>query len=117
MVKVEDQKHAYALASIIINEDATLNDTIHIINYKNSYDQFARKVKVVNAMINGWLILNILSTEIFKMKTALIVFAGSGAGGVLRYFIQKFFVDAGFVQFSCRHFCCKYCRLFFNWFV
>jgi fluoride exporter len=33
------------------------------------------------------------------MKIVLIVFAGSGAGGVLRYFIQKFFIDAGFVQF------------------
>ena len=33
------------------------------------------------------------------MKTALIIFAGSGAGGVMRYFIQKFFIDAGFVQF------------------
>ncbi len=53
--KSDDQKHAYALASIIINEDATLNDTIHIVNYKNSYDQFARKVKVVQR--NGkWLV-------------------------------------------------------------
>ena len=50
-------------------------------------------------MINGWLILNILSTEISKMKIALIIFAGSGAGGVLRYFIQKIFIDAGFIQF------------------
>ncbi len=33
------------------------------------------------------------------MKTALIVFAGSGTGGVLRYFVQKTFVDAGFVSF------------------
>lgn len=53
--KSEDQKHNYATASIIINEDATLNDTLHIINYKNSYDQFARKVKVVQR--NGkWLV-------------------------------------------------------------
>ena len=53
--KSEDQKHAYALASIIINEDAALNDTIHIVNYKNSYDQFTRKVKVVQR--NGkWLV-------------------------------------------------------------
>ena len=53
--KNSDQKHAYATASIIINEDATLNDTIHIINYKNSYDQFARKVQVVQR--NGkWLV-------------------------------------------------------------
>ncbi len=33
------------------------------------------------------------------MKTALIIFAGSGVGGVLRYFVQKFFVDAGYVNF------------------
>jgi CrcB protein len=33
------------------------------------------------------------------MKTALIIFAGSGVGGVLRYFIQKFFIDAGFIVF------------------
>ena len=33
------------------------------------------------------------------MKIALIIFAGSGVGGVLRYFIQKFFIDAGFVTF------------------
>jgi len=33
------------------------------------------------------------------MKTALVVFAGSGAGGVLRYIIQKFFIDAGYVNF------------------
>lgn len=45
--KNNDQKAAYASASIIINEDDALNDTMHIINYKNSYDQFARKVKVV----------------------------------------------------------------------
>lgn len=33
------------------------------------------------------------------MKTALLVFAGSGVGGVFRYFIQKFFIDAGYIQF------------------
>ena len=53
--KSDDQKHAYATSSIIINEDAVINDTTHIINYKNSYDQFARKVKVVQR--NGrWLV-------------------------------------------------------------
>lgn len=53
--KNEDNKHAYATASIIINEDATVNDSIHVVNYKNSYDQFARKVKVVQR--NGkWLV-------------------------------------------------------------
>lgn len=33
------------------------------------------------------------------MKIALIVFTGSGIGGVLRYLIQKFFVNAGYVNF------------------
>ena len=33
------------------------------------------------------------------MKAVFLVFAGSGAGGVLRYFVQKIFVDAGFVTF------------------
>ncbi|MBV9961528.1 MAG: fluoride efflux transporter CrcB [Parafilimonas sp.] len=33
------------------------------------------------------------------MKAALIVFAGSGAGGVLRYFVQKIFIDAGYINF------------------
>ena len=33
------------------------------------------------------------------MRTALIVFAGSGFGGVLRYVVQKLFVDAGFINF------------------
>ena len=46
--KSKEQKASYATASIIITEDAGVNDTMHVINYKNSYDQFARKVKVVN---------------------------------------------------------------------
>ena len=33
------------------------------------------------------------------MKTALVIFAGSGLGGVCRYFVQKFFVDAGYINF------------------
>lgn len=53
--KSGDQKSAYASASIIINEDDAVNDTMHIINYKNSYDQFARKVKVVQRN-NKWLV-------------------------------------------------------------
>ena len=53
--KSADQKHAYATASIIINEDETINDSTHIINYANSYDKIARKVKVINR--NGkWLV-------------------------------------------------------------
>ena len=54
-LKSAQQKHDYATASILINEDAMLNDSIHIINYSNSYDKIARKVKVVNR--NGkWLV-------------------------------------------------------------
>ena len=45
--KSKEQKDSFATASIIVTEDATINDTMHIINYRNSYDQFARKVKVV----------------------------------------------------------------------
>jgi hypothetical protein len=53
--KNDEEKHAFATASIIINEDAVINDSTHIINYKNSYDQFARKVKVLQR--NGkWLV-------------------------------------------------------------
>ena len=54
-LKSADEKHAYALASIIINDDETINDSTHIINYSNSYDKIARKVKVINR--NGkWLV-------------------------------------------------------------
>ena len=53
--KGQEEKHAYSTASINIMEDATVNDSIHIINYKNSYDNIARKVKVINR--NGeWLV-------------------------------------------------------------
>ena len=53
--KSEAQKHEYATASIIIDGDETINDTTHIINYKNSYDKIARKVKVINRN-NRWLV-------------------------------------------------------------
>jgi CrcB protein len=33
------------------------------------------------------------------MKTILLIFSGSGIGGVLRYFTQKFFIDMGYVGF------------------
>jgi hypothetical protein len=53
--KNADEKRAYATASIIINNDETINDSAHIINYSNSYDKIARKVKVINR--NGkWLV-------------------------------------------------------------
>jgi hypothetical protein len=53
--KSQDQKQAYASASIIINEDETINDSVHIINYSNSYDKIARKVKVIKRNGN-WLV-------------------------------------------------------------
>lgn len=53
--KSADEKHAYASSSIIINDDETINDSTHIINYSNSYDKISRKVKVINR--NGtWLV-------------------------------------------------------------
>jgi hypothetical protein len=45
--KSKQEKQEYSQASIIINEDATINDSTHIINYRNSYDKIARKVKVI----------------------------------------------------------------------
>jgi hypothetical protein len=54
-LKSTDEKHSYATASIIINNDETINDSTHIINYENSYDKVARKVKVIKR--NGkWLV-------------------------------------------------------------
>ena len=40
-------KEAYKEASINILEEDTVNDTMHIINYKNSYDNIARKARVI----------------------------------------------------------------------
>ena len=45
--KSKQEKQEYSQASIIINEDATINDSTHIINYQNSYDRIGRKVKVI----------------------------------------------------------------------
>jgi hypothetical protein len=45
--KSSSEKQAYHDASIIIYEDATINDSTHIINYQNSYDKTGRKVKVI----------------------------------------------------------------------
>ncbi len=49
-----DQKE-YNSASIIIDQEEILNDTLEIIHYRNSFDKIARKVKVV--LQNGnWLV-------------------------------------------------------------
>jgi len=53
--KSKNEKQEYYNASIIINEDAVLNDSTHIINYRNSFDKTARKVKVV-LQNNQWLV-------------------------------------------------------------
>ncbi len=45
--KGKQEQREYNEASIIINEDAVVNDTTHVINYQNSYDKTGRKVKVV----------------------------------------------------------------------
>jgi len=45
--KSNQEKQEYNNASIIIFEDAVINDSTHIINYQNSYDKVGRKVKVV----------------------------------------------------------------------
>jgi len=53
--KTDKEKQQYKEASIVINEDATVNDSTHIINYKNSYDNTGRKVKVILSN-NEWLV-------------------------------------------------------------
>src|SRR6478752_8734662 len=45
--KSKTDKQEYNNASIIIYEDATVNDSTHVINYQNSYDKVGRKVKVI----------------------------------------------------------------------
>lgn len=62
----------------------------------------------------GWLISNIRSTETFNkqrqillisstifllMKTFLLIFTGSGFGGLCRYLVQKFFIEQGYTSF------------------
>lgn len=53
--KGSEQRIEYGKASINIIEDAAINDSIHIINYKNSYDNTVRKVKVIKKD-NKWLV-------------------------------------------------------------
>lgn len=45
--KTLEQKQQYHDASIIVNEDETISDSVHVINYMNSYDKIGRKVKVI----------------------------------------------------------------------
>ncbi|WP_153800365.1 hypothetical protein [Foetidibacter luteolus] len=53
--KTKDEKEKYAAASIIIISNDTIDADAQVINYKNSYDNVARKVKVLQQ--NGkWLV-------------------------------------------------------------
>ena len=53
--KTKDEKQNYNEANIIIIEDATIDNSTHIINYQNSYDKVGRKVKVI--LVNDkWLV-------------------------------------------------------------
>ena len=45
--EIKKEKQEYNNASIIVYENAAINDSTHIINYQNSYDKVGRKVKVV----------------------------------------------------------------------
>lgn len=53
--KSKKEKDEYNNASIIIFEDAAINDSTHVINYQNSYDKVGRKVKVIDHN-NTWLV-------------------------------------------------------------
>jgi len=53
--KSKSDKQQYHDASINILDDEEVDDHTHIINYKNSYDHIARKVKVI-LQGNDWLV-------------------------------------------------------------
>ncbi len=53
--KTSDQKAQYYDASINILEEDAISDSVHIISYKNSFDDIARKVKVLQTK-DGWLV-------------------------------------------------------------
>ncbi len=48
-------KQQYKSASIIIDQEETVSDSVHIIYYKNSYDNIAHKLKVIKNNDN-WLV-------------------------------------------------------------
>ncbi len=51
--KSSEQKKSYHEANIIILEENMLSDSVHIINYKNSFDNIPHKLKVVQTG-DGW---------------------------------------------------------------
>ena len=53
--KSSEQKQEYHTASINVLEEDSVSDSVHIINYKNSFDNIARKLKIVQTK-EGWLV-------------------------------------------------------------
>ncbi len=53
--KDRDGRRQYREASIVINEIANITESTAIINYSNSYDKIAHKIKVVQ-LNNKWLV-------------------------------------------------------------
>lgn len=53
--KSNDDKVQYSRASITILEETTVSNSVHIINYQNSFDKISRKVKVMQTQ-DGWLV-------------------------------------------------------------
>ncbi len=53
--KSSTDRMQYGSASIVVLNDETISDTLHIIHYRNSFDQVARKVKVIQKEGN-WLV-------------------------------------------------------------
>ncbi len=47
-LKDADYRVQYRQASILIDHEETLNDSIRVIYYKNSFDKIPHKVKVIN---------------------------------------------------------------------
>ncbi len=45
--KSNEEKKQLKESSIIINEESIINDSIHIINFKNSFDKVPRVIKVI----------------------------------------------------------------------
>lgn len=52
----EHDRIQYQQASITIQEITELTENITIINYQNSYDKIGRKIKVVKADNDAWLV-------------------------------------------------------------
>lgn len=53
--KDADYRVQYRQASILIDHEEPISDSVRIIYYKNSFDKVAHKVKVVNSS-NQWLV-------------------------------------------------------------